>query len=54
MYIIILTYIKSNAISPVEIEYLVPASSYEEAVGMVQDRANVRVEIMGGTIVSIG
>ena len=53
MYNITLTYIKSNAVSPVEIQYLVPAASYEEAVGMIQDRANVRVEIMGGTIVSI-
>lgn len=53
MYTIKLKYIKPGTMTPIEMTYIVPANSYEEAVELIKVEADKRVNVMGGTIVSI-
>lgn len=53
MYTITLKYLKPNSIIESVFEYIVNVNSYEEAINWVQSEADRRVDIMGGTIISI-
>lgn len=53
MYKIKVKYLRPNGVYPITIDYVVTANSYEEAVSIVMNIVNARIDKMGGSIFSI-